>query len=251
MPLQVLSRRWLPITLVVLATIALFGRLGVWQLDRLAQRRASNAKIRFVIGLPEVVLPSTEDLAHQEYRRVHAEGVYDFANQLALRNQAHDGQYGFHLLTPLLLTGSPDALGATAVLVDRGWIPAEGNWQPDDWRKFDVTGPVMISGVVRLGQETTGTGLDANADAMTAESADRFALVVDITRITKHLHYGLLPFYVQAEARKEGVLPIAAVPSLDLSEGPHLGYAMQWFGFALILAIGYPAYVRRQDRAEV
>jgi surfeit locus 1 family protein len=68
--------------------------------------------------------------------------------------------------------------------------------------------------------------------------------------MAQHLDYGLLPFYVQAEVSEDGVLPIAEVPSLDLTEGPHLGYAVQWFGFALILAIGYPAYVRRQEKAE-
>ncbi len=44
-------------------------------------------------------------------------------------------------------------------------------------------------------------------------------------------------------------LPIPQVVELDLSEGPHLGYAGQWFLFAAILAVGYPFYVRRQEIA--
>ena len=32
---------------------------------------------------------------------------------------------------------------------------------------------------------------------------------------------------------------------IDLSEGPHLSYAMQWFIFSLGLGIGYVVFVRR------
>jgi cytochrome oxidase assembly protein ShyY1 len=35
---------------------------------------------------------------------------------------------------------------------------------------------------------------------------------------------------------------------LDLSEGPHLGYALQWFSFVALLGIGYPFFIRRQER---
>ena len=38
-----ISRQWWWVTLVVLALMALFARLGIWQLDRLEQRQAANA----------------------------------------------------------------------------------------------------------------------------------------------------------------------------------------------------------------
>ncbi len=38
--LKVFQRKWLLATLLVLAGTALCVRLGIWQLDRLAQRRA-------------------------------------------------------------------------------------------------------------------------------------------------------------------------------------------------------------------
>jgi surfeit locus 1 family protein len=40
--------------------------------------------------------------------------------------------------------------------------------------------------------------------------------------------------------------PFRSLPELDLSEGPHLGYALQWFTFAALLTFGYPVYLRRQ-----
>lgn len=34
-----------------------------------------------------------------------------------------------------------------------------------------------------------------------------------------------------------------------MSEGPHLGYAVQWFVFATVLLLGYPRYLWQQARA--
>jgi len=36
------------------------------------------------------------------------------------------------------------------------------------------------------------------------------------------------------------------LPVLDLSEGPHLGYAIQWFFYAALVFFGYPVYLRKQ-----
>jgi surfeit locus 1 family protein len=41
--------------------------------------------------------------------------------------------------------------------------------------------------------------------------------------------------------------PFANPPELDLSEGSHFGYAVQWFSFATLLLVGYPFYIRRQE----
>jgi surfeit locus 1 family protein len=39
--------------------------------------------------------------------------------------------------------------------------------------------------------------------------------------------------------------PIVAVPPPELSEGPHLGYAVQWFIFSTIAVVGYPIILRQ------
>ncbi|HEY6075028.1 MAG TPA: SURF1 family cytochrome oxidase biogenesis protein, partial [Anaerolineales bacterium] len=41
--LKMFSRKWILTTLLVFAGAALCARLGIWQLDRLAQRRVFNA----------------------------------------------------------------------------------------------------------------------------------------------------------------------------------------------------------------
>jgi SURF1 family len=71
---------------------------------------------------------------------------------------------------------------------------------------------------------------------------------VDLARIQAELPYPIAPVYLllqdQSPAQAEG-LPVPA-PLPELSEGPHLSYAIQWFIFSLIGLIGYPIILRRQ-----
>ena len=136
---RMFSRAWRLTTLLVFAGTLVLIRLGIWQLDRLETRRADNAhylemrsndRIDLNVEIPEA-------LGEMKDRAATVTGNYDFENQVAMRNQERLGQYGYHLFTPLRFDGM-------AVLVDRGWIPADGNDTPDDWRKYDETGPVVV-----------------------------------------------------------------------------------------------------------
>jgi surfeit locus 1 family protein len=231
---------WL--TLLVAAAAAVCARLGIWQLDRLAQRRQFNAHVSAVQAMPPLQLPSTVDLTTMEYRAVRASGVYDFGLQVAIRDQYNGNEYGYHLVTPLKL-----AEGG-AVLVDRGWIPAAGNASPADWRQYDEQGAVSVRGIVRLGQTLPSPG--GEADPTLAPGQNRLDLwfYVNIDRVGAQLPYPILPIYIQLDPDPTQVdPPIAYQPALDLSEGPHASYAIQWFSFATIMLIGYPAYLFRQE----
>ena len=101
--------RWILTTLLVMAGVAVLIRLGIWQLDRLQTRRAFNARVTAQINQPTLDLnlaPGIPDLNMMEYRKVTVTGEYDFADQVALRNQAWQDQPGVHLLTPLKIAGS-------------------------------------------------------------------------------------------------------------------------------------------------
>src|SRR5215207_7228204 len=145
--LKMFQRKWILATLLVLAGTALCIRLGIWQLDRLEQRREFNHQFESMRAMPVLDLnqDQPEDIEKMEWRSVKVQGEYDFENQVALRNQYNLDQYGYHLLTPLRFDGK-------AVLVDRGWIPADGNSTASDWRKYDEAGVVQLNGQIRLEQ---------------------------------------------------------------------------------------------------
>jgi len=240
--LKMLHRKWLITTLLVLLGTALCVRLGIWQLDRLEARRAFNAQVESMRALPPLNLDKdgSDSIQDMEWRAVQVIGHYDFENQIAIRNQYYGGQYGYHLMTPLLFDG-------TAVLVDRGWIPADGNSAPDDWRKYDEVGEVNLSGQIRLGQGKLAIG--GVADAM-PENGVRLELWnnADVARIAGQLPYPILPVYIQLDADAQDTEPpIPFQPEIELTEGPHFGYALQWFTFAAILFVGYPFYLRKQE----
>lgn len=68
---------------------------------------------------------------------------------------------------------------------------------------------------------------------------------MDISAIQAQIPYELLPVYVvQKPPLENESLPYRSAPEFDHYNGPHLGYAIQWFAFALMSGIGYVRYVR-------
>src|SRR4030042_2106825 len=105
------SHRWWWTTLIVFVGIGVAIRLGIWQLDRNAERRSSISDIQVVQAMPMLDLvnaPLPSDLTDMEYRQVKVSGEYDFEHQVALRNQAWTHSWGaepgYALLTPLILS---------------------------------------------------------------------------------------------------------------------------------------------------
>jgi surfeit locus 1 family protein len=238
---RMFQRKWLFPTLFVLAGTVLCVRLGIWQLDRLEQRRAFNQQFQSMRSISPLDLNQEQpvEIAQMEWRPVMVQGEYDFANQVALRNQYYGSEYGYHLLTPLLSDGG-------AVLVDRGWIPANGNSSPGDWSKYNVPGVVNLSGQIRLGQ--TKPAIGGVADVLPADGSRlEIWYNADIERIADQLPYPVLPVYIQPDVdQNDSDPPIPYQPTIEVTEGPHFGYALQWFTFATILLVGYPFYLRKQ-----
>ena len=238
--------RWLLTTLLVLLAAAVMVRLGIWQIDRLEQRRARNAQYERVMALPALDLNqplSPVDLSAAVYRDAVATGQYDFAAEVILRNQVWDDRPGYHLLTPLLIEGT-----GQAVLVDRGWIPlADGS--PESRAAYAETGLVSVRG--RLMPQQRETKIGGAVDPALADGQSRLDAWnwINLERISQQVTQPLLPLYLLAAPDPAG--PTGTQRSLtevDLDEGPHMGYAAQWFIFALILIVGYPFYVRKQLR---
>lgn len=245
---RLFSRKWLPATLLALAAVGVLIRLGVWQLERLEQRRAFNARVSAQISQPVLELTGEDlqaDLTQMEYRPVRVSGSYNPTGEVALRNQYWNDQWGVHLVTPLKIAGSE-----LAILVDRGWIPGEA-YQSGDWSQFNEPGQVTVSGILRLSQERAELGRRSDPARAAGESALRTWNFINIPRLQEQITAPLLPVYVQqAPDPSRTSLPHRFQPELDLSEGPHMGYAIQWFIFAAILAVGYPFFVRRQEKGK-
>jgi surfeit locus 1 family protein len=236
------SGRGLLTTLVVVAGVLFLCRLGFWQLDRHQQRAELNALIETQMALPAVPFDPAASPTALDYRRVALVGVFDPAQEVLLRNRSYNGATGYHVLTPLRLAGGE------ALLVDRGWVPLSAD-QPGELARYaPPAGEVRVEGIARRSQRGSGGPQDPPFSAERPRLNAWFR--VDTERIAQQSGYELLPVFVQQQPGTEppAAPPIPmAVESLGL--GSHLGYAIQWFSFALILIGTYLAVVYRQVRA--
>jgi surfeit locus 1 family protein len=247
-----LKPRWILSHLFVLACVVAFVNLGFWQLRRLDERRAYNSDVKAAEALPPAplddVLPAgagatADDVDTVQYRAVTVSGTYRPDQQVLVRNRSYDGSPGYWVLTPLVRDDG------TAVVVNRGWVPY--SYSVDGpWTDFDPpTGTVSVAGMLRTPQVRASGGLvsspkDPDTGVLRALSR------VDVGRLQQQVGEPLVPAYVDLRTQdpaQDGTLPVP-VPEPELSEGPHFGYAMQWFSFAILTCIVYPLLLRRHAR---
>ncbi len=251
MVLRFFSRRWLLASVLVLAAAAVMARLGIWQLDRLEQRQAFNARVQEQLNAEPLVLNKNAlhlDLYSMEYRQVIVTGIYLPEDEIVLRNQAWEGEFGTELgvalFTPLLIEGTD-----RAILVERGWIPQE-NTSRDARAIYQEDDVTTVAGRLRRAETDFGINEWLHPDPTLAPNQSRLDAWnnLELERVGAQMDTPLLPIYLQLTPESTQTNPpYPSQPSLDLSEGPHLGYAIQWFIFASLLLIGYPLYIQRQE----
>jgi len=245
---QLLTRRWVLTTIVVLAGVALCIRLGIWQFDRLAWRREFNQRVESQIQAAPLDLNQQFDVAglfNMEYRSVQVVGTYDFSQEVLLRNQIYDNHLGVHVFTPLKIAGSD-----VAILVERGWIPVEEAGLPAR-EKFNEPGQVTVNGRLRrpLDQPEVVGGATNPTLAPGQSRIDGWSYI-NIDQIQTQISLKLAPMYLQQSPDPAWTqMPYRELKLPEISEGPHMGYALQWFTFATILGGGYPFFVRKQLRS--
>jgi surfeit locus 1 family protein len=233
-------------TVFVIAGASAMIALGFWQLGRLSERRALNAEIKSHLSQPPVTITGeTPGVATLEYRRVTVTGAFDFSQEIVLRNRAKNEIAGVHLLTPLQIVGSDKA-----VLVDRGWIAYTAADPQTRAAYASPTGLVTLTGLIRLSQSRPSPL--APLDPPLGPDLPRLDAWywIDIPRIQQQVPYPLLPFFIEQDAGPDPASLPAAGWEVDLSDGSHLSYAIQWFSFAAILVVGSIALAKRNMKRQ-
>ena len=225
------------VLVVALVVAAACTRLGIWQLERLSERRAYNAAVLSGLDRSPVHLDSLRGgEPDNRYRRTVVDGEYDSANELVLANRPRRGSPGVHILTPLLRAGRD-----SAVLVLRGWVYAPdathaelARWREDSARRAE--------GYVQ--------SFDTASSGGPAVLKERILRRLSYDAIAAAVPYPLLPYLVvltNGGDSSAGVPPRLELPSLG--EGNHLSYAFQWFAFAAIAIAGTLVFLRHSRRS--
>lgn len=227
--------KWIVAGVVVVVLAAVFIRLGFWQLSRLEERRLENtvAQMRLHADpapLDQLVAEAGDDPTSLEYRRATTTGTWDPTEEVLIRSQVELGNAGFHVITPLVLEGD------RAILVNRGWVPLTMDDPP-----IEGASPTqgMVEGWIHLTQTRPPLGAEEPEGDLAVLNR------VDIDRIGSQMPYELAPVYLVAVG-EEDQFPVPVDPPDFTDEGPHLAYAIQWFGFAIVGAVGFYFLVRRK-----
>jgi len=233
---------------LVLAVAVVCIALGNWQLSRLAEVRATNALLAERLEAPALELADllgpdagSVDEEALEFRSVTATGVFRPQQEVLQRNREHQGQQGFHLLTPLELQNGE------VVLVRRGWVPATYS-DPPVSVAAPPEGAVTVTGILERPVAQPGFGARDPEEGQ----LDR-VFHTDTQRLDRQIDGELFPMVFRLETQDPplndgpGEFPLAIV-SPQLDEANHLSYALQWFSFAGLALITYGAWLWSRRR---
>jgi len=221
-------------TLAAAAGIAAMIALGFWQLDRARQKLEAGERLARLAREPAIVIGArTLDPAAVEFRRMEARGRFEPGLRVLLDNRVRRGMSGYEVIMPLAIAGS-----TRRVLVNRGWVAGSG-----DRSKLPAivtpSGDVTVSGFAVIPGKRM---FELSAD--TVEGAVWQNLTIARYR----------------EAMKVDVEPVVLQQSSDIADGlvrdwtppasgagTHQSYAVQWFGFAVLIAVLYVVLNLRRD----
>jgi cytochrome oxidase assembly protein ShyY1 len=221
---RLLTSRWIAGHILAVVGLVAFVLLGLWQLRRLDDRQTFNSAVETAVEREAVTLDEAL-AAGGEFVRVRAEGTFDPASDvLVLRSR--NGTSGHHVLTPLLLD---DGRG---VLVDRGWVPISHDATPVV-QAAPPDGAVTVEGILWPAQE-----------GGVPDDLPTVARRIDPAIVDPFVTADLVAPYLVLESPVPAEYPIPA-GTPELTEGSHLSYAVQWFLFAVVVAVGYPILLRR------
>jgi surfeit locus 1 family protein len=278
-----MHKRWLAVAAGTSLAL-LTARLGVWQLDRAAQKIALAEQGRQRADAPpwsgrdwpcaqgpvdqgarqqEAASPpgtATESASLPAQQPVHLRGRWLSQHTVFLDNRPMDGQAGFFVVTPLKLSDS--ACPGGIVLVQRGWWPrdAQDRQRLPDWS--DADGEIELRGTV-LPHVSRTFGL-GDEGPPPREAHRTLRQNVDDAFWRAWLGQSPLPGAVlqghpeaMTSASPAGFAPPGLRrdwPQPDLGVDKHRAYAAQWFalsalslGLTLWFSVLRPRRARRPD----
>ena len=207
---------------LLLVIFCLWG--SQWQYHRGVDRHARNAVIEERIAQSPIALTSvTGTLADYEWQPVSTSGSFNKEKQILLRNRYNDGKYGYEVLTLFTSTEKKN------FWVDRGWVQAGATATTPPFLTPLPEGEVTINGRLRLDSSLPrgsffalpgkGEGLVSELNAQSQLNTEKF--YIDLL-----------------SGSQASLTPEFPAQLPELSDGPHMAYALQWIFFGGLVIYG-------------
>ena len=227
-------------TLATIIVMALCIKAGLWQYNKAQLKLALQTQLNARLTEPAVALTdqliadkitASKDL---RYLRVKFTGVYDTRYQVLLDNQVENTVAGYQVLTPVQVQGSK-----LYVLLNRGWVAGAPN-------QVGVNRPLPVINTPQGLQEIEGDIALPAAKFFSLEAPPAINgqwqpvwQYLELQRYAKSVPFSIQPFVVRLDAKNDAGGFIRNWPPPGENISMHLGYAYQWFGFALTLLVIY------------
>ena len=220
-----MSLRFLLPSILITATFAFLVSLGFWQLERADEKRGIEASIKLANTGSVELIKDEEVLENKEYYEVRLQGKYLSDKQFIYDNQIVDQVSGYYVLTPFALEGQ-----SKAILINRGFIPWNG--------RRDKLADIVI------GQETREIKVQISKpikrmELKPSEVGIQFPVLIQSIDLQDMADRAKVDF-----SSVIGLLDASASNGFIRKWEPytgsiekHIGYAVQWFLMALVLAI--------------
>jgi len=216
---------------LALLGIALFTRLGYWQLARMHEKQALLDAAHAVLVTRDArpLSIAADPQRARSYDWTSADGRFVEAPAILLDNQEREGRVGARAYR---VFHSADAAVAP-VLVELGWLPVPGDRRMPAVPRIE--GALHVAGLLA---PPPSAGL-ARAVATPQADGSLLTITVDVPLLRRALH---LPTLAPRVLKLDPAMPIGYPRDLDILPNTlpperHLGYAVQWFGLALTVLV--------------
>ncbi|ARG98116.1 SURF1 family protein [Legionella micdadei] len=212
------------IAILTFLMVLFFARLGFWQLARAEEKKHMLAtQATYAKQAPTIWNVGMNPPA--QYQQIRVRGKY-LPQVFLLDNQHYQHQFGYHVLSPLMLDGNK------VVLIDRGFIAGEMNRQvlPEIIVPTDL---MNLTGYAYFPSEKNwvlGQAYEKRQAKITIIER------IDTKMVGQILHKSVYPFIIRLnkEAAQEYVREWSVVA---MPPERHYAYALQWFAMASVILI--------------
>jgi len=221
--------RWWLLVVLALAAIVTTASLGRWQLARADQKQSLQRDIDEQMAAPvlsEKDLEQEPALWGEMHRRVSIEGFWMHRHTLFLGNRIHQGRAGFWVLTPLLLDEK------TAVLVQRGWAPADLRDVRAEPQVPEPSALVRVQG--RLAPPPS-RWLELSPQTPAPTGSSRIRHNIDISELRQQWGVSIVAVVLQTDPSEPEL--VRDRPAVAATASTNLGYAFQWFAMSATLLL--------------
>ncbi len=216
-------RFFIPASLII-ATLVLLISLGFWQLDRADEKRAIENQIASANSGDVELVTFVEFLKDKEYYHVRLQGSYIEGKQFIYDNQIVDQISGYYVLTPFVLKGA-----SKAILINRGFMPWNG--RRDKLADIDI-GEKLTEVKVQISKPVKRMELKVS------ETTRDFPVLIQALDLDEMSTIASLDFVsvvgLLSPESEDGY--VRQWEPYTGSIERHIGYAIQWFLMALVLA---------------